>query len=1312
MGTVWRAWDERLQREVAIKQVLSEFVARARGRLRREARAAARLNHPHIVHIYDLVEREDGDWIVMELVEGRTLRQLLDAEGPLPLSRFLDLGLEIAAGLTEAHGHGILHRDLKAGNIMVTSGGHAKILDFGLAKDLRDTEAPADQEVSLSTPGMVIGTCHAMSPEQVQGTPLDARSDLFSLGSLFYEALDGDPPFRGQTPWESLARVLSLRPRPLAEVRPEVPKELSDLIGRMLEKEPPDRPQSIREVIEVLAFCAGRRGAAGPASSDSSQRTSERLWRAAATADSALPATTEALRPAAERRKVTVVCCGLVGVGDTGEIRGLDVEDLSAAMASFQSVATFVAEQLGGCLGTVLGNRLCLYFGYPQSYEDNAERAVLAARLLGDRAEQIKRPAGAGWRKLGARTAVHTGPAVVDPRPGQDGQIQLGSTLDTAMALQGFAPLREVLVSDGSRRLLARSYGLEPLEPVRLPESGETVAVYRLLQALDPREGDGRSPLLVGRERELELLLDRLRLARAGTGQAVMILGEGGIGKSRLVQGLRDRIPAGTVTWLVGYGSPYTQGTPLAPVVDLVERSFFSAAKESPEQRLAHLEELIRRFGFPLDEAVPLLASLLSLPTDGRYPPLDMTPEAQRNKTLETVVGLLAAMAEIQPVVLLIEDLHWIDPTSRELLDLLIEDISSLPLMLVVTSRPERQITWRNQSRITQISLSRLTDEETEQLIEKLTGGRDLPSGMRRQISSKTDGVPLFIEELTKAVLEASWSGEHPDIPSTLDGSLMARLDRLGDAKRVAQLASVIGRVFSRDLLAAVAQLDETVLRRGLDELLQAELLYRRGAGPRARYVFKHALIQDAAYLSLLSSHRQQIHERIARFLEQEPQRSPEHGPEVLAHHFEKADLPFEAATYLRQAALHALQRSAFDEALSHCRRGIELLAGLPRSRETAEQELELRSAMGVALMPSKGYVSSEVEENAAQSQALCRELGDTPRLLMSLYRLWTYHVLRRSREPAMRLAKEIGQLAQGGDEGQAFIGLSVQATTLFYIGIFRDAEALLEKAMDVYQPALFPSLAQRFGDHCITPCFYHAWCIWIGGRPDRAMLVKEDALQALHGTTSVFVRVTGLFFEMVLWRELREPDHVLRLADQLIPLCRDNVFPFYLAWATCGQGWALAHRGEARRGLEMTRQVYAKLPGGYILTYLLDLYLHVGEIEEGLAAVEKGLALTQVQLDQFYEAELHRLHGELLLRKPDPKSAEEAFRQSLTIARDQGARLFELRAAVSLSRHLRAQNRAAEARPLLAAVYEGFQEGFATRDLMEARELLGELAG
>jgi len=1314
MGEVWRAWDERLERWVALKQIRADATLhQGRERLRREARAVARLNHPAIVQVYDILEGADGDWIVMELVEGRTLRRLLDEEAALPPARAVKLCREIAEGLAEAHEHGILHRDLKTSNVIVGSTGRAKILDFGLAKKIPREEEADSQDLTGSMPGVLLGTCFAMSPEQVRGLPLDERSDLFSLGSLFYEMLTGESPFRAETPVLSLAKVVRHEVPPLQESHPSIPEEICDLVTWLLRKEPRDRPRSAAEVLAALEGAV--RLQAPPRLDDSASVTL------------AEPVARPALRPASgeeyrqsggERRTVTVVCCALVQTGrpagPAGQTGALDVELLSEATTAFEELGRQVCRELSGSLGAVLNRMLWLCFGYPRAHEDDAERAVRAALELQKRFAAL--PAAA--HRLGVRAGLHTGPAVVVTRPSSGPALQPGDTFDIATVVQAQVTAGHIGLSAASRQLLGRRFSTQPLPAVHMKDLDATVAVYELGSSVEPGSREsGLSHPLVGRESELQILLDRFHLARSRSGQAVLIAGEAGIGKSRLVRALAEHLEAEAPVWLTAHGSAFAQNTPLAPIVLLLSRTLFGpgdGAESSGEERLQRLEEILDEHGLPRPDYAPLLGALLSLPTEGRYPLLVLSPEAWRKRTLAAVLALLGAMAERHPLVLVIEDLHWIDPSTLDLLDLLLGEISVLPLLLVATFRPEFSPPWRHQTSVTQLNLAGLSEAHVKELIERVSEGRRLPAELRREIAARTDGIPLFVEELTKTVLE----GDAPaGIPLTLGGWLLARLDRLGEAKSVAQLAAVIGRAFTLEQLEALSWIKGAALKDALGQLLQAEILYRRGPAPRARYVFKHALIQDAAYLSLLAADRQQLHRRLVRLLQEEFPAVAEAELELMAYHCEHGGLRVEAVDYLLKAGQRAVQRSAALEAVSHLTRALDLLLALPAAPERLERELALRSVLGAVLPAIKGWGAPEVGANAGRYVALCRELGDHERLIPSLYALWAYHLLRGDCQPTIDLSEEIARLAR--TPVQIFIGCSARAQTAFERGRFAELLTLTEQATALFEPNLLPELAQVFGqESSLMPHIYQFWVLCILGRPAAAVRKRDAVLATVETLHAPFLLGVALNFEMMLWHELRSPERVAGVAERLRGLAYEQEFALLRAFAHVGLGWAACQRGELadgtaqiQRGLDLHEALGARVTRRYLHSYLIEAHLAAGKLAEGLATVREILVLPESRLGGSFEAEIFRLEGELLRASGDAGAAERSFRKALDIARDQGARAFELRAATSLGSLLAEQGRGDEALPVLAAVYQAYTEGFATRDLIEARELLDLLA-
>jgi TOMM system kinase/cyclase fusion protein len=1320
MGTVWRAWDERLQRGVALKRFHAEGarVANLRERFRREARAVARLSHPAIVQLYDLLETEDGDWLVLELVRGRTLHERLATEGPLDPVSALRFGRDVAEALAEAHAHGVLHRDLKSANVMLTPRGQAKVLDFGIATAIpRGDGAPV--EVTLSAPGTVLGTCHAMSPEQVLGEELDARSDLFSLGSLLFEAVTGTPPFLADSPTASIGRVLSFQPPPLHRLAPSAPRALSDLVDRLLAKEASGRPASAREVADTLAALAGE--------------VSGNLANIANIELSAPP--TLDLRPPApprpgtggetlgqtqgrrmgERRTLTVVCCGLTGVDDAGAEGPLDLEALPDVLAELEDLAREACRWFGGRFGAVVGNVLWLYFGYPQAHEDDAQRAVRAAREIATHVETtgLRREPGAR-RRPAVRLGVHTGPAVVTARPGQEEQLQPGSTLDVATGLQAASPPGAVVVSAASRKLVAGDFATEALAAVRLPGSDEPVALHRVLAAADPQRRDsGAVHPLVGRAGELGLLLDRFRLARSGTGQAALISGEPGIGKTRLVRALQESIGKDG-HWLVGQGSGLTHSSPLAPVIDLLEREIFPVMGEPASRKLEHLEELLRRYDLPLEESLPLLAALLSLPPSERYPAPALPPDVRRRRTHETLVALFGEMAERRPLVLVIEDLHWVDPSTLDLLKLLLDEIAGLRLMVVLTFRPGFEAPWGQRAHVLQLGLSRLTDSETEALIARVGEGRLLPDEVRRQIVARTDGVPLFIEELTKVVLESGAAATAADIPSTLSGSLMARLDRLGPAREVAQRASVIGRTFSIDLLAAVSELPPADLERGLEELLRAELVHRRGLAHRERYIFKHALIQDAAYASLLKRDRQRLHLDVARALESrvaEPEGAP---PERIAHHYTAGEDFAKAADFWLEAGQRAVARFAHAEAIDHLRGGLRAAAALPPGSDRDRRELALQSALSVPVRVIQGYGAPEVGAIHARILELGERVGGIPQDVY--FGLWSLYMSGGELPRARELARQLLRTAEEGrDFGTLLLALYTGAAADLFLGDPRAAAAGFERLLAQYPPgppgpsgsADRPANDYDLG---IVSLSLSGDAEWVLGRPDRARRILGEAIELAREGSPVTLSV-ALVEKLIVSTCMRERAESLACAVELQALSREHGYEYWevhcdITFALLGDGDDALERAE--RALAAMRTVHGNsLQLTRFLAWTVQHCIDHGRDDDGRRLLEEAMALLERGGERYWEADLLRLQG---LLAPSAEEAEACFQKALAVAREQGAAVLELRAATALARLWQGQGRAGEARDLLAGIYGAFTEGWTAPDLAAARELLEEL--
>ena len=923
------------------------------------------------------------------------------------------------------------------------------------------------------------------------------------------------------------------------------------------------------------------------------------------------------------------------------------------------------------------------------------------------------------------RIGIHTGPMVVRAAAPE---AALGEAPGIAAFLKNLADAGTVVVGESTFRLVEGWFECEELEAVTMPAAPQPLQLYRVVAEREARsrlQGTGALTPLVAREQELSLLLARWDLAREGRGQVVLVSGEAGVGKSRLVWELRQRVQAGGGQWLEGHGSPFHHDSPLYPVAQWLEQWIAADRSDPPELRLERLREALSRHGLA-PEALPLLAALLSLPA-GEHPPLP--PEAQRHKTLEALLALLLTTAERQPLLLALEDLHWVDPSTLELLGTLAVQAEAVPLLLVLTFRPEFEPPWEQRSSVTRLGLGLLTRSQAGLMIDRLTADRRLDPALREQIVAHTDGVPLFVEEMTKMFLDSTGSGELPrasgemlKVPGTLEGWLMARLDRLGTAKEVAQLAATIGRELSRELLVAVSPWSEEELDRELDRLVHAELLFRRGLPPRVRYIFKHALLQDAAYNSLLKSDRKRHHERIAEALAGSFPEVAATQPELVAHHFTEAGLPDRALPFWRRAGENAFQASAYLEAAGHLERALALLAELPASVARDEQEIRLQMAFGLA----KGAGNHSCLSGSAG--CLCA----SPRAVPA------------RRRPSAALLGPAGAHLPSRAQGKTPSGLG-DGEPAPGDGRTRGQPNPAQERLRVDE--LRPAQSRRPGGRAKPPggpdrsgqlpdldsASFHvyrllepflggiaesAWILWFLGYPGQAVERSREALEKARQISSSFTVGFVKCFSADLHIFRREAGEVLPLARELVDLSAEHRLRPFSIIGDFQLGWVAAEQGDAAAGIEtMRRALDARLASGAVagstahFAFLAAHLLEAGRFEEGLAAVERALAISADGGHSLMDAELYRLKGELLLRRGEADDeAESHLHRALEIARRQSARSLELRAAMSLARRWHGLGRSAEARDLLAPIYEWFTEGFETRDLQEARALLAEL--
>src|SRR5947209_5624769 len=946
--------------------------------------------------------------------------------------------------------------------------------------------------------------------------------------------------------------------------------------------------------------------------------------------------------PTSERRQVTVTCCELVGTeGPSGPAQAFDPETLQELMLQLRALAEEVTKRYDGHLGGVLGgHRMLIYFGYPQAHEDNAQRAVRAALELAEQVAQRSAESDRGRPvSLALRVGVHTGSAVVAVSPQAQEPMTLGATLDQAVELQSLAAPGQVIVSPATASLNDKSFALAALPAVQVPGRAPLIP-HRVLELVDAQEAGAAGLLpLVGRDQELELLLSRWSLAREGNGQVILISGEAGMGKSRLVRALRERLQEGTAQWWSCFGSPYTQGSPLQPVVALLRQVFLRREGVPP------LDQLVGALGeLGLAETVPFLASLLDLPLDERHPAPPLSPERQREKTLEALVALVLATAERQPLVLLIEDLHWLDPTTLDCLDLLIDQMASSPLLLLLTLRLHTlEALWRPRAHLSQITLTSLTGTEAERLIDRVAGAQDLPAEVRRQIVARTDGVPLFLEELTKAVLESHESAERQELPTTLRDSLAARPAPLRAAARIAQVAAVIGRVFSFELLAAVCSFAEAALQQELQRLVQAELVYRKGFGGQARYLFKHALVQDAAYQSLLKRERQQIHRQIAEALAIRFAETAKTTPEILAHPYPEAGLTEPAVDCWVRAGDLASRRSASAEAIGHLDRALRLLQSLPAGPERDRRELGIQNFRAAAIITGRGYTDPEVEQTFARAEVLAERLAEAEERFWAVLGLHTYHLLYGNLELALELAERLLRIAEG-EQRPALLSIAWLSlgTYHFYQPDYTRALCELERAYELAQPDDDSYRVRTGADPRVVALSFASSCHGILGQLDHAQQRMEQAVTLARQLGFPFTVAFACKSAALLALALRDAESVRRLAGEVYELSVELGFsefvwqtPFLFAWSELVAPVGSTPASELG-DFDSSQRIIAQRSGGS-MPFFFCLHAEIlslqGRHRDAWRALDEGLRLTRERGVLIWTEEIYRLQGEVVLK-------------------------------------------------------------------------------
>jgi len=1042
----------------------------------------------------------------------------------------------------------------------------------------------------------------------------------------------------------------------------------------------------------------------------------------------------EASESDAERRHLTVMFCDLVG--STALSGQLDPEDMREVIAAYRTTCATAIRAYGGFVARFIGDGVLAYFGYPRAHEDDAERAIRASlEIVAALREKKIGPAGS----LSARIGIATGFVVIGELLGDAAASEQEATGDTpnlAARLQALAEPGTVVIADATKRLTGRVFKLRDLGEVEIKGLNDRQRIWAVesLVSSEARFETVRathSGAFVGRERETAVLADRLKLAWRGEGQAVLICGEAGIGKSRLAAWLDQHAASQPHIRLRYQCSPYHTDSALYPFIAQIERAADVRPDDPPDRRLDNLEALLALSTSQVQAIAPFIANLLNIPAGARYPPLAFNPAEQRRRTFLALIEQLEGLARRRPILLVFEDAHWADPTSIELLGRALDRIGTRPVLAVATFRPEFKVPWTIRPNLTVLPLDRFNRQDTEAMIHEVTGGRKLAPVIVEQIIGKTDGVPLFIEELTKWVIESGALAEgrgaagleEPSllfpVPESLQDSLSARLDRLAPLKDTAQVAAVIGREFPYSLLKMISGRDDVELRSALEQLEDAELVFRHGDPADGLYSFKHALLQDAAYESLLKSRRQVLHRRIAETMRDKFSAFTEAQPDVIAHHFSRAGMPQDAMEWWGRAGERSLHRSAFAEAIGQFRRASDCAEALPDVPAIRLARLRLQIACGNALMATRGHHAAETAAAFARARELALGLDEAIERFSAYYGLWVGHYVRGEIVPMRELSGAfLNDASRRKGSPELGVAHRMCGVTKWFQGDFLGARSHLEEALSMYDPERDRDLAYRFGgDVGVAAMFYLALVLWPLGEVARARKLIEDGLRLVVERGQIYTLAYGYAYKGIFETIRRDPVRAMPHLQDFFDLSQKYSLQLFEIGASFLLSWARWHTGDPASMSPAMRQRLTVLAQQKYALFRPVMHTLLAEVEAGECGVESGLQTLDDQLAEVertaqhaFDVELHRMRGEILLRSGEGgrAAAEAALRRAIEVAQQQRTRTYELRATLSLARLYHGMGRHQAAKDLLVPALVGFEDPAEVPEVLHAYRLLG----